>query len=364
VTRVVIAPDSFKGSADAVTVAACLARGWSDRRPADSIDRVPLADGGEGTVAAFAAAAPKAALQRATVRGPDGRPVDANWLALPDGTAVLELAASSGLPLMGRPDPRGAHTYGLGQLARAAIDAGAERLVIGLGGSASTDGGAGALRALGARFLDRHGREILLGGGGLRFLDRVDTNGLVPPPRDGVRLLVDVTNPLLGADGAAATYGPQKGASTSDVDLLEEGLGRLAVVTRGEPDRPGTGAAGGSAFGLMTLWGAVAVPGAPAVSELLRLDERCAAANVVLTGEGRFDRTSGSGKLVSTVVALARGSGARVALVAGSLDPAIPHGCDAVCSLTDLAGSTHAALAQPGRWLEEAGARLAAGYPW
>lgn len=364
VTRVVVAPDSFKGSANAVTVAAALARGWSSRRPGDSVECVPMADGGEGTVAAFAAAEPEAVLRRTTATGPDGRPVEANWLALPDGTAVLELAASSGLPLMARPNPRGAHTYGLGEVARTAIDAGADRLVIGLGGSASTDAGTGALRALGARFLDRRGREIPLGGEGLRSLARVDTSGLLPPPRDGVRLLVDVSNPLLGKDGAAAVYGPQKGASTSDVAVLEQGLRRLAVVTGGEPDRPGAGAAGGTAFGMMTLWRAVAVPGAAALSDLLRLTERCAAADVVLAGEGRFDRTSRSGKLVGTVVELARAAGAQVALIAGSVDPGVPHECNAVCSLSELAGSRAAALSDPARWLEEAGDHLATSYPW
>jgi glycerate kinase len=148
------------------------------------------------------------------------------------------------------------------------------------------------------------------------------------------------------------------------VALLDSALGRLAEVIGGDPASPGSGAAGGTAFGLVELWGATAVPGAPAVAALVRLDERCAAADVVLTGEGRYDRTSRSGKLVGTVVDTARRHDARIALVAGTVEPGVPHGCDRACSLTDLAGSTAAALAEPVRWLEDAGARLAAGWPW
>jgi glycerate kinase len=363
-TRVLVAPDSFKGSLDASAVAAALARGWLGVRPGDGVDELPMADGGEGTVAAFAAADPAAALRHAVVRGPDGRPTEAAWLILPDRTAVLELAAASGLPLLRRPDPLGAHTYGLGELARIALTDGAVRLVVGLGGSASTDGGTGALRALGARFLDAAGRDLPLGGAGLRSLARVDTTGLVRPPDGGVELLVDVGNPLLGTAGAAAAYGPQKGASPDEVLVLEGALRRLARVAGGDPDRPGSGAAGGTAFGLARLWGATSVPGAPAVAALVRLEERCAAADAVLTGEGRYDRTSRSGKLVATVVDAARRQHCRVALVAGAVEPGVEHGCDAACSLTDLAGSAAAALAGPARWLELAAARLAAAWPW
>ncbi|MEU2616532.1 glycerate kinase, partial [Micromonospora sp. NPDC007271] len=180
--RVVVAPDSFKGSLTAEDAARALARGWLARRPGDDVRLLPLADGGEGTVDAFAAALPDAQRRTVTVPGPDGRAVTAAWLLLPDGTAVLELAQSSGLPLMAAADPLGAHTYGLGAVARAALDAGATRLVVGLGGSASTDGGTGALRALGLRLRDARGRDLPLGGAALADLAEIDATGLLPAP--------------------------------------------------------------------------------------------------------------------------------------------------------------------------------------
>ena len=211
---------------------------------------VPLADGGEGTLDVLAAAVPGARWQQAQVTGPAGQPVDCPWLDLPDGTAAVELAAASGLPLLSRPDPLGAQTIGLGEVIGCALDAGARQVTIALGGSASTDGGTGALAALGARFLDADGRPLPAGGGALRDLAAVDLTGLRPPPPGGVSCLSDVRAPLLGPAGAAAVFGPQKGASPAQVALLDEGLARLAGLLGGDPDAPGAGAAGGTGYGL------------------------------------------------------------------------------------------------------------------
>jgi glycerate 2-kinase len=357
--RVILAPDSLKGTVSARHAAVALARGWSAQRPDDDLLLLPLADGGEGTVDAFAAASPDAQLQRTKVTGPDGRPVEASWLLLPDGTAVTELVESSGLPLMAAPDPLGASTVGLGEVLAAALAAGAERIVIGLGGSASTDGGAGALHAIGARFLDPDGRTLPPGGGALLDLAEADLSGLLPPPPGGVTLLCDVTAPLLGPTGAAHVFGPQKGATPDQVALLDAALARLAGLLRGEPNAAGMGAAGGAAYGLAAAWGARIAPGARTVAELSGLPAALAESQLVLTGEGRFDRTSLTGKVVGGVLELAGAVGTPVGIVAGSLAGEVPASVRFAASLTGLAGSIESALAEPERWLEAAGRELA-----
>ncbi|GAA3029608.1 glycerate kinase [Kitasatospora albolonga] len=348
--KVVIAPDSFKGTATAAEAAEALAAGWRSVRPQDRLVLRPMADGGEGTLAAVAGPAPLHRVPGCT--GPDGRPVTGLFALLPDGTAVVELATASGLPLMDRPAPLTATTRGTGQTVAAALDAGATRLLIGLGGSASTDGGTGLLTALGLRLLDHRGLELPDGGGPLASVAAVDRGALRPPPADGVHLLTDVTNPLLGPTGAAAVYGPQKGATPADIAALDHGLTRLAALLGGEPQRPGAGAAGGTAYGLHTLWSAGITPGAAAVADLLGLDEAVADADLVITGEGRYDATSHQGKAVGEV--LRRAARTRTAVVAGASD--LP-----VLTLTALAGSSRAALDAPLHWLAVAGAKLAAG---
>ena len=193
---------------------------------------MPLADGGEGTLDVLAAAVSGARWHQDRVTGPAGQPVDCAWLELPGGLAAVELARASGLPLLARPDPLGAQTTGLGEIIGHALDAGARQVMIALGGSASTDGGTGALAALGARFLDAAGDPLPPGGGALRGLAAVDLAGLRPPPDGGVSCLSDVRAPLLGPAGAAAVFGPQKGASPAQVALLEDGLARLAGLPR------------------------------------------------------------------------------------------------------------------------------------
>ena len=356
--RVVIAPDSFKGTMTASDAAEALAQGWLAVRPHDEVLRLPLADGGEGTLEAAAARRDDATWQTVEVSGPDSGRVVAHWLELGDGTAVVELAQSSGLPQMATLDPLGAHTRGLGEVIAAALGTGPRRLVIGLGGSASTDGGTGCLAALGARFVDRGGRQLPRGGRALVDLRRVDLGGLLPPPPDGVVCLTDVTAPLLGPDGAAAVFGPQKGATPADVERLERGLARLHEVLGGSPDEPGAGAAGGTGYGLRTVWGATFTHGASFVAEIAGFPDAVRGADLVITGEGRFDRTSLSGKVVGNLIEFVAAA-SPVAVVAGQVAAPPPPGVTSLVSLTELAGSAGAAQHEPQRWLRAAGTELA-----
>lgn len=358
--RVVVAPDSFKGTATAADAAAAIARGWRSVAPGDLLVEKPMADGGEGTLDAFAAAVPGAERVRVTVQGPDDRPTDAAWLRLPDGTALVELALTSGLTLLDPLRPLDAHTFGFGQAIAAALDAGATRLLLSIGGSSSTDGGVGALAALGGVFRDEAGQPVRLGAAGLAELSRVDLSGLRALPPGGARILGDVTNPLLGPSGAAPVFGPQKGATPAMVEAMEENLARLA---RAVPDgdrlaaTPGAGAAGGTGFGLLA-WGATVAGGAGAVADAIGLSAALDEADLVVTGEGRFDSQSAAGKAPSEVAARALAAGVPVALVAGEID-ADASGFAASVSLTELAGAAAAAMADPLRWLEAAGAQLA-----
>ncbi|MEO8263094.1 MAG: glycerate kinase [Pseudolysinimonas sp.] len=345
-----IAPDSFKGSIGAAAAASAIAEGWRSVRHDDEIRMLPQADGGEGTLAAIASAVAGSEFHAAgDVTGPDGRPVPGRWLQLPDGTAVVELAQSSGLPLMAAPDPLGATTRGLGEVIRAALDDGASALVIGLGGSASTDGGAGALAALGLGLFDTAGLPIGDGGGELARLASIDSSALRAVP---TRLLSDVTAPLLGPTGAAAVFGPQKGASPDDVHALDAALAQFAALLGGDPSTPGAGAAGGAGYGFHVAWGARIESGAGAIATLTGLVAEAASADLLITGEGAFDATSLTGK----VVGHALGRASRTAVIAGALATAPP---DLGWSLTELAGSAEAALADPARWLREAGALAA-----
>lgn len=360
-TRVVIAPDSFKGTATAREAAAAIARGWASVRPGDEVMLAPQADGGEGTIDAVAAADPAAAVRTATVTGPDGRPVVARWVLRASGEAVLELAESSGLPLLATLDPLGATTRGLGELLGEALDAGATSITIGLGGSASTDGGAGALAALGMTFLDGSGAPLPDGGGALTRLERLDGAGLRRAPTGGVRLLTDVIAPLLGPAGAAAVFGPQKGAGPAEIATLEVGLERLAQLLGGDPTHPGAGAAGGAGYGFSAGWGGMLVPGAPTIAALTGLPDLVTRADVVISGEGRFDATSSGGKVVGHVLGIVPPT-AQAIVVAGTITapPALPDGRPvATFALDALAPSIDAAMADPLRWLEAAGVRAA-----
>lgn len=365
---VVLALDSFKGSIAAADAVAALRDGWFSVDPDRDLALLPMADGGEGTLDAFAAAVPGAVRIPVIVSGPEQRSVEASWLLLPptpdapNGTAVVELASTSGIELLGSPPrlrPLDADTRGFGEAITAALAHGVSRLVLGIGSSASTDGGTGMLTALGARFTDASSRPIPPGGRGLRELASADLSGLPALPPGGITVLTDVTSPLLGERGAAAVFGPQKGAGPDEVGLLDAGLRRLAALVAADPGTPGAGAAGGTGFALLA-WGAQLVPGAGAVAELVGLPAAVGAASLVVTGEGSFDGQSAVGKAPALVRELARAAGVPVALVAGRIatDADVSDFAQTL-SLTELAGSSAAALADPARWLFAAGAELA-----
>jgi len=358
--RVVVAPDSFKGSLSAVEAANAMERGVLAALPGASVEKIPIADGGEGTVEAMVMAT-GGRFERRVVRGPLGEPVDARWGVLGDGrSAVVEMAAASGLPLVppGRRDPRITSTYGTGELVRAALDAGFRRLVLGIGGSATNDGGTGMARALGVRFLDAGGHPLPEGGAALSGLARIDLSGL-DPRLSGVELLVacDVDNPLTGPRGASAIYGPQKGATPATVAELDRALDCLSRIARSATGRdvadlPGAGAAGGLGAGLLFFTPARLLPGVDLVLDAARFHERVPGAHLVLTGEGRTDHQTAMGKAPVGVARVARRHGVPVHLVSGSLGP----GADAV--LAHGIDRIHAA-APPGMPVEEAMERAA-----
>jgi len=359
---IVIAPDSFKGSLSAREVADAIAAGWRSVTPDDTLTLVPQADGGEGTIDAIEAAVAGSVRRSAgLVTGPDGRPTPGEWLALPSGAAVVELAQASGLPLMQAPDALGATTRGLGEVIRAALASGATSLVIGLGGSASTDGGAGALAALGLGLADDTGSPLADGGAALTRLHSVDRAGLVPAPTGGVILLTDVTAPLLGHTGAAAVFGPQKGATPTDVDLLDGALANLARVLGGDIAQPGSGAAGGAGFGFASAWGATVESGADYLAVLSGLGAAIDGADVLILGEGRFDSQSLGGKVVGQLLQRAEERDVRAGVIAGQVTTtAIVRGEPVwTAALVDLAGSVDAAIAEPAHWLRDAGAAAA-----
>jgi glycerate 2-kinase len=355
--NVVIAPDSFKGSLSAREAAAAIADGWRSIRPDDTLTLLPQADGGEGTLDAIEASVAdtvRHSVERVT--GPDGRQTRAGWLELPGRTAVVELAMSSGLPLMATADALGASTRGLGELIGHALDAGMRSLIIALGGSASTDGGSGALAALGMQLLDATGTPLPDGGAALATLHTVALHGLRSPPPGGVTLLTDVTAPLLGLHGSAAVFGPQKGATPDDVRDLEHALSAYAELLGGNPTEPGAGSAGGTAYGFAAAWGAQIVSGADYVARLTGLESAIENASAILTGEGRFDDQSVAGKVVGNILSLSRDSGARAGVIAGQIGA--PTGVWEL-GLDVLAGSITAAIGEPERWLREAGSRAA-----
>ncbi|WP_427175281.1 glycerate kinase [Arthrobacter sp. 92] len=354
---VLIAPDSFKGTAMARDVAEAVATGWHDIRPHDVVRILPMADGGEGTLEAIESAIPGA--QRVSLADVQtlGPASSAYWLRLPDNTGVVELAVTNGLGLYDELRPLDADTFEFGQVIAAAIRTGVHRLILGIGGSASSDGGAAVLSALGAKFMDRSGHPIVAGARGLLDLAVFDPSGLRALPPGGVRVLTDVVNPLLGVNGAARIYGPQKGATPTDVDLIERGLANLASLLPVDPETPGAGAAGGTGFGLLA-WGAEIVSGAHGVGKLCGFERELHGADVVITGEGRFDEQSLYGKIVGHVAGQARAAERACLLVAGSITaPTSPFAAHA--ELSRLAGTEESARNEPLRWLRRAGSALA-----
>jgi glycerate kinase len=355
--RIVIAPDSFKGTLAADLVAEAIATGLARVLPAAEVLVRPVADGGEGTVAAALRAgySPRAA----RVSGPDGRPVDAT-------IAVDELASAAGIGLAA-PAALTATTRGVGELLRAALDTGARRLVLGIGGSATTDGGAGMLQAVGVRLLDADGSDLAPGGGALATLDRIDATG-VDPRLAEVELVVatDVTNPLTGPRGAAAVFGPQKGATPDDVVTLDAALVRYAAILRRDldvdvADSPGAGGAGGTAAGALAL-GARLVSGAGLVCDLVGLSGAIAGAALVITGEGGLDEQTLSGKAPAEVAARARAAGVPCLALAGAValsrDRLTAAGFTAAHALTEVEPDITRCRAEPERLLADLAARV------
>jgi glycerate 2-kinase len=368
--RVVIAPQSFKGSADAVAVAAAIARGLRRVLRDAQLDEVPLADGGEGTVHALVRAT-NGRIRMARVHDPLLREIDAEWGILGDGkTAVVEMATASGLPLLreSERDPRITSTRGTGELILAAAASGVDRIVIGIGGSATNDGGAGMARALGYRFLDREGRELPEGGAALARLHHLE--GQTDPRliRPAIEVACDVRNPLLGPEGATAIYGPQKGATPEMVAELDAALARYAdviedFVGRRVRDVPGAGAAGGLGAGLLAFLDARLRSGAELVLDATKFATRIAGADLVITGEGRADAQSAYGKLTQAVTRAAHDAGVPAAMVVGGTAPGyealLTQGVEAIEVSTPEGTPITEAMRNAEPLIEEAAARLA-----
>jgi glycerate kinase len=324
--KVIVAPNAFKGSLTASQAAVAIARGVRDALPDAEVVEVPVADGGDGTVEALVAAN-GGEYRSALVQGPLGDPVTARYGLIESGrTAVVEMAAASGLVLLPpeRRDVRRASTYGFGQLLEAVLEDGVSGVIAGIGGSATNDGGAGMAQALGYRLLDANGKELGRGGAALARLDRIDPSAF-DHRWDSVRVKVasDVTNPLIGPRGASAVYGPQKGADAEAVRELDAALTRLAAVIERDlgkrvADVPGAGAAGGLGAGLLAFLNASLVPGAPLVVEAAGLDAHLEGAGLVITGEGQVDEQTAYGKAPGEVARRAHAAGVPVVLLAGS----------------------------------------------
>ena len=367
---VLVAPDSFKGSLTSVEVARALAAGWARARPEDRLVLAPLADGGEGTLVAIEAAGGWT-WQQAPAHDPLGRPLVARWLRSTDGRrAVVELAAASGLSRLtdSELDPAGASTRGTGEVIRAALDAGVRRIDLGVGGSATTDGGRGILDALGLRataglVLRSNAEPVAV----------IDLRGLDPRLGEvSLRIACDVTNPLLGSRGAAAVYGPQKGASPAQVEQLDVALGRWAdalesATGRRERDTPGAGAAGGATFGLACLRdrfaGFAIVPGVDLVMDAADFAAKLADADLVLTGEGRIDGQTAFGKTALGVARRAAATGIPCVAVGGGVEP---DGIEVLATVgaiavpvTERPQSVEEAMAAGAAPLERCGERLA-----
>jgi glycerate 2-kinase len=368
--RVVIAPQSFKGSADAVAVAAAIARGVRRVWPRADCVELPLADGGEGTALALVRAT-GGEMRNARVHDPLGREIDAQWGVLGDRTtAVLEMAAASGLPLLRNEerDPRITSTRGTGELILAAAASGAQRIVIGIGGSATNDGGAGMARAFGYRFFGADGGELPEGGAALALLVRIEGQTDPRLVRPAIDVACDVRNPLLGPEGATAVYGPQKGATPEIQRELEAALARYADVVERFVGRdvrtvPGAGAAGGLGAGLIAFLDARLVSGASLVLDAVGFDKRLVGAALVVTGEGRIDGQSIYGKLTHAVTVAAKRRGVAVVAVAGTVGPGHEAMRDAgIEAIETLAGQTDAdrdaAMRDPLPRIEDAAERL------
>jgi len=358
--KIVIAPDSFKESLSALEVANNIRAGFREIFPDADYVVLPVADGGEGTVEAMVAATNGSVVSLA-VSGPLGEPVDAFFGLTGDGrTAIIEMAAASGLMLVTPEarDPLVTTTFGVGELIRAALDRGARHFIVGIGGSATNDGGAGMLQALGVRLLDADGKPIGPGGGQLGRLATIDVSGLDPRLAEcRIEVACDVDNPLVGPRGASAVFGPQKGATPDKVALLDANLGHYAAVMKAVlgadvAHLPGAGAAGGLGAGFKAFLGADLKPGSEIVATAVGLDATLADADLVVTGEGRIDGQTIHGKTPVGVATVAKRHGKPVIGIAGSLgtdsEAVFSHGIDAVFSVLSRPCSLAEAFAEAG----------------
>ena len=368
--RIVVAPDSFKGSVSALGVAAAMERGVLKIFPKALVRKIPIADGGEGTVEALVSAT-GGQMKEAPVSGPLGEARLARWGVLGDGTtAVIEMAAASGLTLVaaGQRDPRITCTYGTGELIRAALDAGLRRIIVGIGGSATNDGGSGMARALGVRFLAADGTELPPGGGALAGLSHIDISGLDPRLKEAeITVACDVDNPLCGARGASAVFGPQKGATPEMVQQLDAALSRfagcaLAATERDVAGMAGAGAAGGLGAGLMFFTPAVLKPGVDIVLDAVNFAEIVKGAAFVITGEGQTDYQTAFGKAPVGVARVARQFSVPVFCISGGLgegaDDVLAHGINATLSICQRPLSLAQCMQDAESLIEEAAARL------
>lgn len=369
--RIVVAPDSYKGSVSAVGVSDAVEKGLLRVFPDARVFKIPIADGGEGTVEALVAAANGQVLYE-SVCGPLGQPVRAHWGILGDGkTAVIEMAAASGLPLVPKEerDPRITTSYGTGQLMRAALDHGLTKMIIGIGGSATNDGGTGMAAALGVKFLDRSGRELPPGGAALIQLSQIDTSEMdVRLKNAEIVVACDVDNPLCGPRGASVVYGPQKGATPEMVAELDAALQIYAEIAwtttaKDVAGLPGAGAAGGLGAGLMFFTSAVLRPGVDIVIEATGLHELIRTADIIITGEGTTDFQTAFGKAPVGIAGVAKHYGKPVVCISGGLGPGaeevLNHGIDALISVTPRPMSLEECMRDGAALIEQTAERLA-----
>ncbi|MEZ2829566.1 glycerate kinase [Serratia liquefaciens] len=370
--KVVIAPDSFKESLSALEVAEAIERGFRQIFPQVQYVKLPMADGGEGTVDSMVAAT-GGEIVRVTVTGPLGQPVQAFYGLLGEGeTAVIEMAAASGLHLAPKAqrDPRMTTSYGTGELILAALERGVKTIILGIGGSATNDGGAGMMQALGARLLDDNRQALPPGGAALAQLAYIDLSGVDPRLQQvSITAACDVDNPLCGANGASAVFGPQKGATPEMVTQLDAALRHYGTLLEQATGRevinaPGAGAAGGMGAALLGMLNARLRPGIEIVIETLQLEEALRDADLVITGEGRLDSQSIHGKTPIGVARVAKRFGLPVIGIAGSLSKDYQvvhqHGIDAAFSVLDRVVSLEEALAEAADNLEVTARNVAA----
>ena len=367
--KIIVAPQGFKATISGLEAARAIARGVSAALPDAETVLAPVADGGDGTLNALVDGTGGQVFS-STVTGPLGQMVEAQWGVMGDGrTAVIEMALASGIALVPqrRRNPRVTTTAGTGEILREALERGYDRIIVGLGGSATNDGGAGMATALGARFLDSAGNPLPAGGSALGRLDRVEVDGLHPGLRDATIIAAtDVTNPLCGPEGASAVFGPQKGATPEVVQELDAALANYARVVardlgRDVSEQPGAGAAGGLGAGLMAFTGAALQSGIDMVCEVLGFDALLEGADLVITGEGRADHSTIFNKAPVGVARHAQAHGVPTVLLAGGLGPGYEelydHALAAVVCISDRPMSFDVSLSRTAELLESAAER-------